>query len=286
MINHGANIERTHRLEYRCKFAPALAAFTLLFAFGCHDALPLDSTGLEQVRSLAGAHWDSVDSRHFRLYTEPGTWAARHIATLRDRVERARTDDLALLGMWWYPHRIHVFYFASKARMDSVFGEPGEGQADPPGQLVMLLADSGRYEKPDDAHEIMHVISITRWGWGARNQAWMIEGLANFASASDWPYTIDQMAAQSRHNGDQRGPAELTGDHFLDGDRPAHFRAYMLAGSFVGFLGVDKLRQLWQRGLPPAEMATLTARWNDHLRTVALPSQGIDLVHVMQCICP
>ena len=114
----------------------------------------------------------------------------------------------------------------------------------------------------------------------------MIEGLANFASGSEWPYTIDQMAAQARHNGDQRGPTDLTDDHFLDGDSPAHFRAYMLAGSFVGFLGVDKLRQLWQRGLPPDEMATLTARWNDHLRTVALPSQGIDLVHVMQCTCP
>ena len=136
--------------------------------------------------------------------------AAHHIATLRDRAERARTDDLALLGMWWYPHRIHVFYFASKARMDSVFGEPGEGQADPPGQLVMLLADSGRYEKPDDAHEIMHVISITRWGWGARNQAWMIEGLANFASGSEWPYTID---SDGRPVAPQRRSTRADGSH-------------------------------------------------------------------------
>ncbi len=35
MINHSANIERTHRSEYRGKFAPSLAAFTLLFASRC-----------------------------------------------------------------------------------------------------------------------------------------------------------------------------------------------------------------------------------------------------------
>jgi hypothetical protein len=110
-------------------------AFTVLFGalvLGCGakppGGRPSARLSSSRLRPLApGARWDSVDSKHFRFYTERGTYAAGHLATLRDRAERAWTDDLAMLGMRDYPHRIHIFYFESKERMDSVFDVPGEG---------------------------------------------------------------------------------------------------------------------------------------------------------------
>ncbi|HTD61147.1 MAG TPA: hypothetical protein VK679_10865 [Gemmatimonadaceae bacterium] len=254
--------------------------------------LPLDFSRLDRVRSIPGPPWDSVDTPHLRLYTEPGAYAARHIAALERRAERALTDDLALLHASGYGPRIHIFYFESQARLDSVFGVPGDGQAYPEALLVMVTANAHGLETPSDRHEMMHVLSITMWGWGAPNERWRHEGLGNLASAPDWPYTIDQMAAQARRDGDTRGPAELSGAGFSAGDSVAKFRAYMLSSSFVGYLiranGIDNFRQLWEQGLPAAptiygaDIATLTARWNGYLRTVSLPANGIDLAHVQQ----
>lgn len=254
-----------------------------------------DPAPLNRVRSLPGSQWDSADTEHFRLYTEKGSFAAQHLDLLRGRAERAWRDDLALIRETAYPHRIHIFYFASKARMDSIFSVPGEGQAYPEAQLVMLLMAPGRDSLPADRHEIMHVLSANLWGWSAEQAVWENEGLANVASLPDWPYTIDQMAAQARQDGDHRAAADLTGAKFFSGGRLDHFRAYMLASSFVGYLlaagGVDKFRQLWQRGLDAApsiygaDVAALGERWEATLRSVELPANGISLERVMGCAC-
>jgi hypothetical protein len=251
-----------------------------------------DPARLDRVRSLPGAHWDSVDTDHFRLYSEPGTYAASHIAALSARAERAWTDDLALIGERAYPHRINIFYFESKARMDSIFNIRGDGLTFPEAQLVMLVVTTGA---PSDRHEIMHALSMNLWGWNAPQAVWQREGLANVASEPDWPYTIDQMAAQARRDGDGRTAADLTGARFLEGATVDRFRAYMLASSFVAYLirtgGVLRFRQLWQQGLGAApsiygaDLSTLGARWDAYLRGVSLPAGGIDLAHVQACAC-
>jgi hypothetical protein len=179
------------------------------------------------------------------------------------------------------------------ARMDSIFNVRGSGLTYPEAQLVMLVTTAGA---PDDRHEIMHALSMNLWGWNAPQAVWQREGLANVASEPEWPYTIDQMAAQARKNGDNRTALDLSGARFLEGSTVNRFQAYMLASSFVEYLiragDTGHFRQLWQRGMDAApsiygaDLSTLGERWNAYLRGVSLPAGGIDLVHVQQCACP
>jgi hypothetical protein len=272
----------------------SVVAFGVAATAGAQKPVVPDPTRYERVLALPGAHWQSVDTEHFRLYTEPGTYAARHLRDVGERAERAWRDDLALIGEHAYQPRINIFYFESKARMDSIFNMRGEGLTYPEAQLVMLVM-SPTDSIPGDRHEIMHVISMNLWGWNAEQDVWQREGLANVASMPEWPYTIDAMAAQARRDGDQRTVADLTGPKFFDGERIDHFRAYMLASSFVEFLllagGVDKFRELWQQGLGAThaiygyDLSELARQWEATLRTVPLPPQGINLAHVMACAC-
>jgi hypothetical protein len=260
-------------------------------------ATPLQFWAPRVPRVLAwpGAHWDSVSSDHFKLYFEPNTYAATHLVSLHARAERAWSDDMALLGLHDYPYPIRIFYFDSKARLDSIFGNPGEGQAYPDGQAVLLVASTGAYETPDDRHEIMHVLSITTWGFSAPENMWESEGLATVAYAPELPYALDAMAAQARRDGDRRSPLDLTRSHFLDGDRMAHYRAYLLSGSFVQYLmrtgGIDRFHQLWERGngsaaaIYGADLARLVERWNAYLQSLQSSLEPIDLKHVSECRC-
>jgi hypothetical protein len=272
-----------------------LAACCVAATAGAQKPVVPDPTRFERVLAWPGAHWQNVDTEHFRLYTEPGTYAARHLREAGERAESAWRDDLALIGELAYQPRINVFYFESAARMDSVFEMRGTGLTFPEAQLVMLVMGPGRDSTPDDRHEIMHVISVNLWGWNAEQAVWQREGLANVASMPDWPYTIDQMAEQARRDGDQRTVADLTGPAFFAGERIQRFRAYMLASSFVEYLllagGGNKFRQLWQQGLGATyaiygyDLTELARQWEANLRTVPMPAGGINLAHVMECAC-
>jgi hypothetical protein len=112
------------------------------------------------------------------------------------------------------------------------------------------------------------------------------------ASADEWPFSIDEIAAQARRDGDGRKFEDLAGLAFSAGDRMARFRAYMLSASFVQFLlrehGTESFRALWQRGSSAAPeiygvaLPELEAQWTAALSHVTLPAGGIDLDKVQK----
>jgi hypothetical protein len=158
-----------------------------------------------------------------------------------------------------------------------------------------LLVANPRDTSTDIEHEMAHIVSLTLWGLNHPQDTWQREGLGVLASADQWPYSIDQLAAQSRRDGDSRSFSALAGQQFLEGDRMARFRAYMLSASFTSFLireyGLPAFQHLWQRGdsaassVYGADLPQLESRWHARLSHVTLPANGIDLNHVQQCQC-
>ncbi len=247
----------------------------------------------ERVRTDPCITWDSVTTNHLTLYAARKTYAAKHLAQFSAQAARIWSADLGLVSGadTAYPARVRVFFFDTPEEYRRVVGLRGTGASFPEAQLLVALAPPGD-TTTDLAHELEHVISMTLWGFNRPEDTWQREGLGVLASAGEWPFSIDQIAAQARRDGDRRTVAELSGPAFLAGDVMARFRAYMLSASFVQFLmrehGTESFRALWQRGSDAAPaiygvaLPRLEAQWTTRLSHVDLPTGGIDLVQVQR----
>jgi hypothetical protein len=247
----------------------------------------------QRVRADPCISWDSVTTNHLTLYAAHDTYAAKHFAQFSAQANRIWTADLRLANGadTAYAYHVRVFYFDTPEEYWRVVGLRGTGASFPEAQLLVALAPPGD-TTTDLAHELEHVISMTLWGLNQPQDAWLREGLGVLASADEWPFSIDEIAAQARRDGDRRTLEDLSGPDFRAGDRMMRFRAYMLSASFVQFLlrahGTESFRALWQRGSSGAPeiygvaLPELEAQWTAALSRVTLPASGIDLDQVQQ----
>jgi len=257
--------------------------------------LTLRDDRFQRVRRDPCIDWDSVATNHLTLYAAHDTYAAKRLVQFSAQANRIWAADLQLVSGadTAYPYHVHIFYFDTPEEYRRVVGLRGTGASFPEAQLLVALAPPGDTAN-DVAHELEHIISMTLWGLNQPEDTWQREGLAVLASADEWPFSIDEIAAQARRDGDRRTFADLTGPAFLVGDRMARFQAYMLSASFVQFLlrqyGVEPYRALWQRGSGAAPkiygvgLPALEGQWTAHLSHVTLPVNGIDLDKVQQGI--
>lgn len=269
---------------------PAVAEIDMPWTVG---ALTRRDDRFQRVRADPCIAWDSVTTDHLTLYAARKTYAAEHFAQFRAQATRIWSADLRLVSGadTAYPYRVRIFYFETPEEYRRVVGLRGTGASFPEAQLLVALAPPGD-TTTDLAHELEHVISITLWGFDRPEDTWQREGLGVLASADEWPFSLDQIAAQARRDGDRRTVEDLSGPAFRAGDRMVRFRAYMLSASFVQFLlrehGTEPFRALWQQGSDAAPaiygvaLPNLEAQWATSLSQVVLPPGGIDLDQVQR----
>jgi hypothetical protein len=227
------------------------------------------------------------------IYAQHGSYAEAHAPELLQRADRATIDNLRLLGLRDYPHRLHLFFFDSAAAMAAATGRGGTGGGFPEAQTAFVVVNAER-PRPDDGHELAHLQSLTAWRLNRAEDVWLREGVGVLAQPTCWGASIQELAAAARRAADRRTMADLSGAGFFTGDVDARFRGYMLAGAFVEYLmrtDRSKFLELWHRGAPEAQaiygapLADVEARWDGGL-PVNAPSVGrINLVAAQRAGC-
>ena len=229
------------------------AAFLLVSCAQATDRAPVIHSGLaKRVLATPGTQWITGASEHFHLHALANTRAARDLVLLANEAERARADDLELLGEQ-DPRTHELLFVDSRVQMAQLLGYPAGGHAQTDEDSAYFVHESGLHAALK--HEIMHLISFHLWG--TPSEAWMGEGLATLAAGGcrtgNW--TVHQMAASSRRTGKLISLAEFD-DRFKvqSGD------AYAQAGSVVEFVretyGLNAVHSLWTNGLDSTARST------------------------------
>ena len=192
-----------------------------------------------------GFSWRTEETAHLLVHYEAVSFAEKELRWLTSEHELAMPRVLELLGEQSYPDKIHIFAVESRVRLKALTDNDGP-EAFPKHNTVTCVFSEG--DKTIGGHEIMHVISINRWGQWKSDRVWLSEGLAVYAN-DEWHG--HNLHALNKHLRDTKQLVSL--DRLLANMRsyPAPI-GYPESGSFVKFLhehyGREKLKELWQAG--------------------------------------
>jgi hypothetical protein len=250
---------------------------------------------LDSLLASPGPKWASARSDRFVVYVER---TSRHSpSAMLDSLEAAWTRATTLLASPVASQpRIPVLVTASRTRFPRVILPQNKGLTmhGPHGGdvLILVVNDSVRmYAR----HEVMHAVSRRAWGMGARGTEWMTEGLATFADDRCQGTTIVPVARDLlREQPALR--AEDVAARFNEMARTERGRAYVLAGSLIGYLwesrGREGVRGLWQGTDSLRQPSTfrpfdpdLTTAWRAHVNRAAGASPGIDAAAFRRFAC-
>lgn len=218
----------------------------------------------------SGLQWASLNAPGLRLHFQRGSQAVRDSAKLRVQTEAARTEVLRLANEANYP-AVDVFFVDSKTTLRRLAGTRAKGLAVPSANYVVLVYNDSTRSFPK--HEIMHLVTLNRWGSSPQTGPWLGEGVAVYADRRCLDYTIDEVAAYLHRRGHLL-PDRALFERFVAAD---DLVAYVQAGSLAGFLievyGLDTIRRMWADGNDALPKGA-TAAWRKRLETA--PGRTVD----------
>ncbi|MDP3909395.1 MAG: hypothetical protein Q8Q14_03305 [Gemmatimonadales bacterium] len=211
--------------------------------------------------------WVRQGAPYLRTYFLVDSYPAAHRDSLVRLAEAARRDNLALLGVEAFDDTIDVFFIERRDQMDALVGAPVTGFAHRAARAAFLVTN------PDwrafERHELMHVLAHHVWGPAA--EAWIEEGLAQFADGRCGGYSVDAVAYALAQGGGSV-PMDTLVERFR---RLNDLTAYLQAASMAGYVyerhGRDALRAVWQRGAGALTEEAFAESWWRWVRDRAQP---------------
>ena len=163
-------------------------------------------------------------------------------------------SNAGLIKLPGYEETISVRFLQSRQEMKKYTGMTPAGIVFLDPNIVYIVANGDQMEvRPPIKHELMHMISMTSWGYPVNDSIWMNEGLAAFAENNCNGYTNAQIYRYLDQH-DMLIPIEDLASGF---HRQPEMIAYHQAAYIVQYLlehyGVEKFRKLWNQGFASFE---------------------------------
>lgn len=197
--------------------------------------------------------WRRSEAGRVVVHTRPGTTAHQNLDRVIRHARTAVEHAVELLGADGWEGPVRLVYLESPDEMEQAVGRPVRGGwADAGANAALLVTyDDGA---SDVLHEVIHVVSMRRWGPAARPGMWLQEGLAEWGAGADCGDVPHGRLDRYLHErGDGLSVAELTGRFRQHSDRVTMPQATTLVGHLMDVHGLEAVRGLWDRGIGEAE---------------------------------
>ena len=226
---------------------------------------------VEQVRSFNELLVDSIlNNMKFKMlekdgisfYYEEDAFFSSNINKLAGEALNARNECLRLLGVDETSYRIRVIYFNDREKLRPFLNMAPKGIALPEANTLLIATNDTL--RAYHTHEMMHIISISRFGgYAAAPADWIQEGISVYADNPCMGYSIHAIGAYLYYS-DQIPSIDSLFNHFR---ALPDMIAYMHAGSFTWFMidkyGIEKFELLWKQGA--GNLPTVTGKTKEVL---------------------
>jgi len=139
-----------------------------------------------------------------------------------------------------------VEFVASREEMLKYAGMSVQGMALPDRNIMFsLLKDEGSPIK----HEMMHMISMYKWGYPVASSTWMNEGLATYSDGSCLAYSFTEIYKYFMQSNKLIPMQALTSDFYGNPDIIAYTQSAFICKYLIENFGIAKFTQLWKSGI-------------------------------------
>jgi hypothetical protein len=167
------------------------------------------------------------------------------ISTCRDAIK----TDLDILKIPGFTDPITIQFVSSRAEMKKYTGMPAGGVANIQPLKIVYLLDNIQEGGPPIKHELMHIITLSVWGYPDRTSDWIKEGIAAFAEDQCNGYNVEQIYRFFSANNMLLPTDSLAAQFYREPEMIAYHQSAYIVQYLLANYGTEKLKELWTQGI-------------------------------------
>lgn len=214
-----------------------LIYFTFLVLVSCHS-----SPQPNDFEKKVTLHLDKGNI----LYSFPEEVGMIHINSAIQQTELSIKENLKLLKEESFLDTIQIEFVRNRQEMIKYTGRNVSGLAIANRNTMFSLIGKGYY--PPIKHELMHLISMLKWGIPSSSNYWLNEGLATYAAGTCTPYSLEEIYTYFLQTNQLIGIKNLAIDFYQTNELLAYPQAAYICKVLIKKFGIKKFKSLWQKG--------------------------------------
>jgi hypothetical protein len=183
-------------------------------------------------------------------YSFAGTITSGQRNTLIQKCIKAIKDNLFMISETEFTDTINIIFVSNREEMKQYTGMGAAGMALPETKTMYCLGDENA---APITHELMHMITMLKWGEPHPSSTWMNEGLAAYAENNCNGYTDEQIYRFFSRKGMLLSMDSLSTNFYGQPEMIAYHRCGYMVQFLLQQYGIQKFKLLWQNGFAAFE---------------------------------
>ena len=162
-----------------------------------------------------------------------------------EECQKSIDENLKLIGETEFNNKMDIDFLKSKKEMLKYGGMAAQGLAYPDRDVFFtLLKDKGSPIK----HEMMHMITMYKWGTPPNSSTWMNEGLATYSGGTCSKYSSEEIYKYFIQSDKLIPMNKLSEDFYDNPDMIAYTQSAFVCKFLIDNYGISKFKELWKSG--------------------------------------
>ncbi|WP_338792583.1 hypothetical protein [Bernardetia sp. MNP-M8] len=160
-----------------------------------------------------------------------------------EECQKSIEENLKLIGENEFNNKMDIEFLKSKKEMLKYGGIAAQGLAYPNRDVFFtLLKDTGSPIK----HEMMHMITMYKWGTPSTSLTWMNEGLATYSDITCFKYSLEEIYKYFIQSNKLINLDNLSEDFYGNPDIIAYTQSAFICKFLIDNYGISKFKELWK----------------------------------------
>ena len=162
-----------------------------------------------------------------------------------EECQKSIEENLKLIEETEFNNKMDIEFLKSKKEMLKYGGMAAQGLAYPDRDVFFtLLKDKGSPIK----HEMMHMITMYKWGTPPYSTTWMNEGLATYSGGTCSKYSLEEIYKYYIQSNKLISMDKLSEDFYENPDMIAYTQSAYICKFLIDNYGISKFKELWKSG--------------------------------------
>jgi len=162
-----------------------------------------------------------------------------------EECQKSIEENLKLIGETEFNNKMDIEFVKSRNEMLKYTGMGAQGMAFPDrNTFFTLLKDKDSPIK----HEMMHMITMYKWGTPPNSSTWMNEGLAIYSGGNCFENSLEEIYKYLVQSNKVISMEKLSEDFYENPDVIAYTQSAFISKYLIDNYGIFKFSELWKNG--------------------------------------